>query len=170
MLDRSVFANVQKIWQTDIDLFSSFWNAQLPAFVSWRPQPESSAVNAFSIGWGGCFGYAFPPFALIPKCLEKIRREKANIVIVSPVWPAQPWFPVLLELACDVPLLLKPSSTLLVSAKGEPHPLLVTGALQLAVWKLSGTNYAGRDFRGHCSSFSWPETALQPIRHTRHVD
>ena len=163
MLDRSVFANVQKIWQTDIDLFSSFWNAQLPAFVSWRPQPESSAVNAFSIGWGGCFGYAFPPFALIPKCLEKIRREKANIVIVSPVWPAQPWFPVLLELACDVPLLLKPSSTLLVSAKGEPHPLLVTGALQLAVWKLSGTNSAGRDFRGHWSSFSWPETALQPI-------
>jgi hypothetical protein len=29
--------------------------------------------------------------------------EKANIVLVCPVWPTKPWFPVLLELVCDLP-------------------------------------------------------------------
>lgn len=166
MLDRAIFRELQNIWPTEIDLFSSFWNAQLPAYVSWRPQPESTAVNAFSINWSGLVGYAFPPFALLSKCLEKIRKEAANIIMVCPVWPAQPWFPVLLELACDVPLLLRSSPKLLMSAKGEPHPLLETGALQLAVWKLSGKSSAGRGFRSHWSTYSWPVTELQPIRHT----
>jgi hypothetical protein len=39
----------------DVDLFGSFWNAQLPRYVSWRPQPEAMAVNAFSVNWGGGF-------------------------------------------------------------------------------------------------------------------
>ncbi len=58
----------------DVDLFGSFWNAQLPRYVSWRSQPEAMAVNAFSVNWGGDFiGYMLPPFSMIPKCLEKIR-------------------------------------------------------------------------------------------------
>jgi hypothetical protein len=166
MLDRAIFRKLQIVWPTEIDLFSSFWNAQLPAYVSWRPQPESTAINAFSINWSGRMGYAFPPFALLSKCLEKIRKEAANIVMVCPVWPAQPWFPVLLELACDVPVLLQPAPSLLTSAKGEPHPLLETGALQLAAWMLSGESSAGRDFRNHWSIYSWPATELQHIRHT----
>jgi hypothetical protein len=63
-----------------------------------------------------------PPFRLIPKCLEKLRREKANLVRIFPVWPAQPWFPVLLELACDVPIIFRLSHDLLGSASGETHP------------------------------------------------
>ena len=62
------------------------------------------------------------PFPLIPKCLEKLRREKANLVRIFPVWPAQPWFPVLLELACDVPIIFRLSHDLLVSASGETQP------------------------------------------------
>jgi hypothetical protein len=120
LLDRSVFRNLSCVWPSDIDLFSSHWNAQLPSFVSWRPQPGASAVNAFSLNWSNHSGYAFPPFSLIPKCLEKLRREKANLVLICPVWPAQPWFPILLELACDVPLLLHSSHNLLVSATGWP--------------------------------------------------
>lgn len=42
------------------------------------------------------------PLALIFKCLEQISMEKANIVLVCPVWPTKPWFPVLLELVCDL--------------------------------------------------------------------
>jgi hypothetical protein len=165
-LDQVVFGKIRDIWHTEIDLFSSLWNAQLPKFVSWRPQPGSTAVNAFSVNWGDFMGYAFPPFNVIPKCLEKIGRELANTVMVCPVWPTQPWFPILLELTCDVPLLLHPSSTLLVSPKGEPHPLLKTGALQLAVWMLSGDSSAGRGFRNHWSSFLWPATELQHFQHT----
>lgn len=167
-LDQVVFGKIQDIWHTEIDLFGSLCNAQLPKFVSWRPQPGSPAVNAFSVNWGGIYGilcYAFPPFTLITKCLEKIRRELANTVMVCPVWPAQPWFPILLELTCDIPLLLHPSSTLLVSPKGEPHPLLKTGALQLAVCMLFGDSSAGRGFRNRWPSFLWPATGLQHFQH-----
>ena len=116
-------------------------------YLSWRPQPGVSAVNAFSLNWSSHAGYAFPPFALIPKCLEKLRREKANLFFICPVWPAQPWFPVLLESACDVPILLYQSHDLLLSATGVSHPLLQTGSLQLAAWNISGKISEGRVFR-----------------------
>ena len=146
ILDRSVFKILSNVWPTDIDLFSSHWNAHLPSFVSWRPQPGASTVNAFSLNWSTHAGYAFPPFALIPNCLEKLRREKTNLILICPVWPVQPCFPVLFQLACDVPILLYPSHNLLLSATGVTHPLLQTGSLQLAAWKLSGKISEGRVF------------------------
>ncbi|KZS18169.1 Uncharacterized protein APZ42_015730 [Daphnia magna] len=89
------------------------------------PQPEATAVNAFSLNWSDRAGYAFPPFALIPKCLEKLRREKPYLVMICPVWPAQPCFPVLLELTCDVPILLHASQDLLVSKNWSWDPSVV---------------------------------------------
>jgi hypothetical protein len=44
-----------------VDLFASAWNRQLDFFVSWKPQPEAMAVDAFSINWIILKGYAFPP-------------------------------------------------------------------------------------------------------------
>ena len=157
-LETSVFSRINEIWPSDIDLFSSAWNAQLPSFFSWLPQPGAAGVNAFSRNWKGFFGYVFPPFSLIFKCLEKIVKEEANIVFVCPVWPTQPWFPVLLELTCDVPRLLRSSQSLLVSLMNEPHPLLATGTLQLAAWNLSGKITDSRDFRSRWSTYSWPAT------------
>lgn len=97
LLNRQVCKSLFSIWECDVDLFSSSWNAQLKSFVSWRPQPNAMAVNAFSLNWSGFRGYLFPPFSLISRCVDKIRRDKANVVMVCPVWPTQPWFPVLLE-------------------------------------------------------------------------
>lgn len=110
MLDRKMFQSIANICPVEVDLFATMWNAQLPSFVSWRPQPSSIATNALSLSWKNGSYYAFPPFSLILKCLEKIRREEATIIFVCPVWPGQPWFPILLELSCDVPRLL-PSGT-----------------------------------------------------------
>ena len=82
----------------NVNLFGSFWNAQLPRYISLWPQLEAMAVNAFSINWGDFIGYMFPLFSMIPKCLEMIRREEANVGMICPVWSAQPWYPVLLEM------------------------------------------------------------------------
>ena len=57
--------------KTTIDLFASRLNAQIPRYVSWRPEPQCVAVDAFSIQWGNEVFYAFPPFALIPRVLQK---------------------------------------------------------------------------------------------------
>jgi hypothetical protein len=164
-LDATIFSRISEIWEMDVDLFASSWNSQLPRFIAWGPQPGAFAANAFSVRWENIYGYAFPPFSLIFRCIEKIRREKASIILICPVWTGQPWFPVLLEHACDIPRLLRPSPELLTSARGEPHPLIQSGALSLAAWKLSGDPTTCKAFRSRLSNFSWPEAAATPIPH-----
>jgi hypothetical protein len=126
---------------------------------------RAEATNAFSFNWERVSGFLFHPFALIFKCLEKIRREKATAVFVCPVWPGQPWFPLLLELVCKIPRLLPATPSLLTSALGESHPLISSSALHLAVWKLSGNISVSEDFRRQLSDYSWPaiEQTLQPL-------
>lgn len=121
-------------------------------------------VNAFSLNWNGLSGYAFSPFALISRCLEKIRRKRL-IFLWFVVRPTQSWYPDLLKMIRKIPRLLRSSPNLLVSAKGEPHPLLETGALQLATWKLSGEFTREKVFRAQWSAHWWPETVPLRIRH-----
>lgn len=90
MLCRSSFRKLLVVWKTDVDLFSAKWNAQLPIFVSWMIQPDAFALNTFSLNWSRFKNYAFPPFALIARCLAKVRKEKAELVLVCTLWFSQP--------------------------------------------------------------------------------
>ena len=116
-LKPSVFNKMQKIWYSKVNVFASHWNAQLPLFMSRRPQPRAMRTDAISINWKGLAVYSPPP--LIFQCLEKIRREKADVVFVCPIWTGKPWFPVLLELTCDVTLLFHQEPSLLRYALQE---------------------------------------------------
>lgn len=123
-------------------------------------------MNAFSLNWSRFRGYLFPPFNLILRCLAKERRDQANVVIICPVWPSQPWYPILLELSIDVPLWLLMSNNLLLSPTGNPHPLLETSSLTLAAWKLSGIISEAKAFQSQWSSFSWPVTDQTLLQRT----
>lgn len=68
-------------------MFSAAWNPQLSSFVSWRTQPRASVFNAFLLNLGSLSAYMSPPFGLIFRCLENIRRDRANVVISFPVMP-----------------------------------------------------------------------------------
>ena len=70
-------------------MFASGWDKQLPKFVSWKPQPTAWGLNAFSIDWNSHRAYLFPPFSLVGRCLKKIRDEKADVILVAPVWPCE---------------------------------------------------------------------------------
>jgi len=50
--------------------------------------------------------YAFPPFCLISSCLAKVREERAQIVLVTPIWQAQAWYPLLLQMSIEDPVLI----------------------------------------------------------------
>lgn len=167
-LSSLVFTRICSIWSCRIDLFAKAWNAQLPLFVSWNPQPEALAIDAFSINWQGRSVYAFPPFSLISRCLSKLRRERATIIMVCPVWNSQPWFPLLLELACDRPRILPQDLNLLSSPTGDPHPLSKSHLL-LAAWKLSGDLSLGKAFRNKLLSSCWPETVRLRTWHTNQL-
>ena len=38
--------------------------------MSWKPDPEAEEEDAFTLNWSQLRGYAFPPFALIGRCLR----------------------------------------------------------------------------------------------------
>ena len=61
-------------FQPEIDLFASRLNKQLPVFCSFRPDPEASFINAFTISWSNKKLYCFPPFSCILQVLQKSFR------------------------------------------------------------------------------------------------
>ena len=143
----SVFKSLsQTLGPFSLDLFASRHNAQLQKYVSWRPDPFSVGVDAFQLTWREEGLYLFPPFAMIPRCLLKIQQEKATVTLIAPLWQPQPWYPMLLSLLVQRPILLPPYKDLLTSPSQENHPLSEQKRFRLAAWKLSGDTILTREF------------------------
>jgi len=117
-----------------IDLFASTSNYKCPMFVSWRPDPYAWAVDAFTIPWNHLEFYAFPPFSLILRVLQKIISDHATGILIVPLWPTQPWFPLFNKL-CVNKIILPPDKFCL-SLHSNPHPL--SRSLFLVAGLLSG--------------------------------
>jgi hypothetical protein len=143
----TTFQQVAHLWHVDVDLFSAEWNHQLPRFVSWGPQPSAWAVDALSISWFNVKGYLFPPFKLIGRCAAKVRRDRTIATLITPYWPGQYWFPVLLEMSADAPRILRPHPHLLTSSNGLLHPMFQSGSHLLVAWRISGSDTQAREFR-----------------------
>ena len=109
----------------DIDLFASRLNYKVKPFIAYQPDPEAQAVNAFSISWKSYLFYAFPPFSIISLVLQKIREEQSTGLIVVPKWPAQPWWPYLMRMVIQIPVVLpNKENTVYMPSKPElVHPL-----------------------------------------------
>ncbi|XP_045104754.1 uncharacterized protein LOC123500144 isoform X1 [Portunus trituberculatus] len=123
MLHPEIFKFVcGKFFTPDIDLFATRINAQLPVYVSWRPDPTSTYVNAFTISWSIGNLYAFPSFSVICRVLEKIQVEGATVLAILPLWPTQVWFPRALQLFAAPPLLLPPNPIFLPEDPSLSHP------------------------------------------------
>lgn len=127
---------VEKFGRPQIDLFASRLNAKCDKYISWKRDPYAYNIDAFTVKWDKYFFYAFPPFSLILKSLQKIVNEEATGIIVFPYWPSQPWFPMLKQLTVSKIVTFPPSRTLLSSAFSELHPL--HRQLSLAATILSG--------------------------------
>ena len=82
------------------------------------------------------FFYAFPPFSIILRTLRKIKKEKAEGIVVVPDWPAQPWYPLFHSMLEAEPIKFKPNIDLLSSCNREPHTLWKR--LTLVAGRLSG--------------------------------
>jgi len=124
-LSPKAFNTICITWGTpEIDLFATRTNAQLSRFVSQYPDPDAYHINALSMNWENLRFYAFPPFCIIGKCIQKIIFDRAEGIIVAPYWPTQCWFSQLTHHIIETPLMFKPSKTLLINQiSNEPHPL-----------------------------------------------
>ena len=108
----------------DVDLFASRINTQLPLFISFRQDPEAYAVNAFSLDWSSSVFYAFPPFACVDRCLQKIAYDKAFGIIIAPDWPNQPWYPMFLAMSSSsIPIPARRDLLRLPNDPSLEHPI-----------------------------------------------
>ncbi|XP_064639801.1 uncharacterized protein LOC135495267 [Lineus longissimus] len=138
-LNQRVFAQLEQVLgKQQVDLFVSRHNAQKEEYVSWKRDPGAISFDAFALNWHKVKGYAFPPFYLVGRLLAKVRKDKARLTLVAPVWPNQQWYPVLLELLVEEPILLPPDKNLLSNPRGDTHPLIGEETLELVAWKVSG--------------------------------
>ena len=65
-----------------------------------------------------------PPFSMIGKCLEKIQTNKTEGILIIPFWTSQSWYPKLLRLLVDHPLLIHHREKLLtLPGCNQLHPL-----------------------------------------------
>ena len=95
---------VDEFEKPDIDLFASRIRRQLKRYVSWYPEPEVMAFNAFSLTWNNNYFYMFPLFSLEGRVLAKVNRDKTEAVIVVPDWSTQCWYPQLIQITSHGPL------------------------------------------------------------------
>ena len=166
MLETSICRKMmQTLGPCSVDLFATRLNNQLERYVSWRPDPFSITTDAFTLSWQGELGYAFPPFSLIGRCLQKVRQEECTAVLVTPVWNAQPWYPDLLDLLVEYPLLLPMHNQLLLDPFNRIHPLVVRNQLQLAAWKVSGNPTMQKEFQNGLQTLSSQDGAKVPTQH-----
>lgn len=131
---------VRQFGQPQIDLFASRSNAKCNTFVSWKPDPEATVVDAFTVSWDSKYFYAFPPFAIVLKCIRKIIDDKADGIFVFPYWPSQPWFPLLKKILASDIWFFNPHQYLLQSHFRNQHPLhdkLTLGAARVCGSRLA---------------------------------
>ena len=147
MIHPQVFDQINTRWgPLEVDMFASRLTHQVLKFFSWGLDPAAEAVNAFNQDWSQFVGYANPPWCLILSVLAKIRRDRAKVILVAPVWSTQPWYPLILQILYNVPCLLPKRDDLVISPSQREF-IMPTGVPQLATWPLSGNSASQEAFQ-----------------------
>ena len=162
-LDKQIFQSIcQRFYTSEVDLFASRLTHQVPKYVSRYPDPGALAVDAFLQDWSKWSCLIHPPVVLLPRILRKIREDRATALLIAPNWPGQPWFPELIQMLVDQPLLL-PQFPPLVFLPFQPavhHPLWQS--LHLAVWPLSGVVMKQQGFQRKLLTSYWHQGEHPP--------
>ncbi|KAJ8913473.1 hypothetical protein NQ315_013853 [Exocentrus adspersus] len=110
-LSQKAFQKIlSKFGTPSIDLFASRVNKKCSKFVSWRRDPEAFQVDAFTMSWSVLYFYAFPPFSMVLRTLQKLIEDKAEGIVVVPLWISQPWYPIFESLLVRSPSFRQNSS------------------------------------------------------------
>ena len=135
-LNQTIADRIFRAWgRPFVDLFVLSINTKLATYK----------VDSLVQNWDGLYDYAYPPTSLISACLNKVRTENVEIVLIAPGWPNQEWFPDLLDLPIDFPITLPPVQKLLKQTflhHFHPHPW----NLNLHPWRLPKDSTRREDF------------------------
>lgn len=168
-LSSRIFHTITEIWgHPDVDMFASILNKQVDRFVSWHPDPDCIAVDAFSLTWSNELIYAFPPFSLIGRLVQKLRQDQGEMILVAPVWLTPGWFTAVMELLIDLPRIFKvQQGTLSLTYSDRIHPLI--NHLHLMVCRLSGKSTKAGTFWRQLQMSSCPPGELLQKSNIPHI-
>ena len=141
MLNQKIFRHLTlRLGNPTIDLFASRLTKQISRYFSWKPDPYAKAVDAMQQEWPKAeTPYAFPSFSLISRVLRRVIQDQiSTLIIITPTWQTQPWYPQLLNLSKRNPILLPQDKNLLLDPMLNQHPLIKNRTLSLAAWTVSG--------------------------------
>ena len=80
-----VFQELRKRWPVSIDLFATSLNHRCSLYFSPFHDPSAVATDALLQDWNGWLAYAFPPWALIPAVLKKLRSSSGVLLtLIAP--------------------------------------------------------------------------------------
>ena len=69
------------------------------------------------------------------------------MLIITPAWPDQPWFPRLLKMSVKNPLLLPALKDLLKQPAKKLNPLATQNPLRLVAWTISDRTYLQKEYQ-----------------------
>lgn len=123
MLNPRLFQILEDKWGPhSVDRFATFQNTQIPRFNSLFLDVGSEAIDAFTQNWGQENNYINPPWALLPRVVEKLVTDQATATVIAPLFPAQTWFHKLKHLAISPPLILPQHKKTLVMLGPQAEP------------------------------------------------
>ena len=117
-------------------------------YMAWKPGPNSFATDAMQLYWNKMFGFAFLPFNLVGRVINKVFWENVEAMIpVTPTWQTQPCYTLLLRIFLQSPLLLPALPNLLLNPLGEKRSFVKNRSLRLAAGKIAGKPWKWKDFQ-----------------------
>ena len=153
----------QKWGMPVIDLFASRDNNQVERFLTWRPDPLAVGTDAMQWNWDKeHLVYAFPHVSMIWKVLQKLKKHRrTTMILIAPAWITRHWYPILLSLLIERPILLGKNPDLLLDQQLQRHDLQVLGHLNLVAWKVSSDPARNKGFLSQCP-ISWQRDGQTP--------
>ena len=112
-------------------------------FLQLEARSVSGSSRRLLQDWMEPSGYANPPWSLIGRVLASVERQAAEVVLVAPIWPSQPWYPKLLSLLVAVPCKISLRIDLIWETRKGSLPEIKP---HLAVWHISGNTTLTKSF------------------------
>ena len=112
-------------------------------------RPTGGGNRRLSAELGSPEGVRQPsPWCLMGRVLSQVMEQRAQVVLVAPVWKGQPWYPVLLGMLWEFPRQISPFPDLI------QNPAELT--TQLAMWPISGRSSMTVAFQRKLQGCCWP--------------
>lgn len=137
------YAVRQAFPEISIDLFASCLNYKLPRYVTWFSDKNATFCDAFSLDWSKFFAYAFPPFNLIGRVVQKVELDKCDMVIIVPEWRSQYWFTKVCHMSVTTPLILPRNGRALINPLNDRAAKITS---RLIAFKISGSTQKPQAF------------------------